>query len=463
MFVFPRSYRLCIWLYILAIKWTICADCNGGNGQDKILNLPGYPSDAPILTMYSGFVEVNATANGSLFYWLIESLQTNKTNIPVVIWLNGGPGASSLTGLFMENGPFTIDSGNPLQLNYNNYSWTNYYHLLYIDNPIGTGFAFCDNNSYVTNEDNVGAQFVEFLYQFFNPLSKCHPELFSNPLFITGESFAGKYIPFITKWWIKETESVPTVPLPQLKGIAIGDGSYNPFRQYPAVASYAYNLGIIDENIYQQTLDEVNYCLYNLTDSNMSMAVDYCLNVTNSVYSVYGGNILQYNVYILDGNYYDSMSKNIGIYLSNVNVEKAIHTFNISTWKSSDGTSAPNPVYDALKNDILLNNTAGIIPDILANHIRILFYNGQLDGGRCNNYGTQACLNEFNYNGDWKSLERHVVKFKDDNLTSGYVKQTENKLLTYFVASDSGHMVPLDQPLNALEMIHTFIENTSWF
>eukprot|EP00484_Ammonia_sp_Unknown_P016283 CAMPEP_0197058358 /NCGR_PEP_ID=MMETSP1384-20130603/106802_1 /TAXON_ID=29189 /ORGANISM="Ammonia sp." /LENGTH=64 /DNA_ID=CAMNT_0042493079 /DNA_START=62 /DNA_END=253 /DNA_ORIENTATION=- len=59
--------------------------------------------------MYSGFVQVNKTANGSLFYWFIESQSAgNSPDTPVLVWLNGGPGASSMTGLFAENGPFTI-------------------------------------------------------------------------------------------------------------------------------------------------------------------------------------------------------------------------------------------------------------------------------------------------------------------------------------------------------------------
>ena len=77
---------------MLPVADSSVSDCNDGNGQDIITNLPGYPSSAPALKMYSGFVEVNNTANGSLFYWMIESLQAdkvqNKPFIPVLFWLH---------------------------------------------------------------------------------------------------------------------------------------------------------------------------------------------------------------------------------------------------------------------------------------------------------------------------------------------------------------------------------------
>ena len=83
-----------------------------------------------------------------------------------------------------------------------------------------------------------------------------------------------------------------------------------------------------------------------------------------------------------------------------------------------------------------------------------------LDGSICNNYGNQQCLNQLNYNGEWIELERDV--FDINGVTAGYVKQSTDELLTYFVASDSGHLVPYDQPYTSLLMIKTFINNEAW-
>lgn len=80
-------------------------NCNGGN--DTITSLYGYKvgGNNPPLKMNSGYIQVNKTANGSLFYWLIQSMAAKvTTETPLLIWINGGPGASSLTGMFAGNG-----------------------------------------------------------------------------------------------------------------------------------------------------------------------------------------------------------------------------------------------------------------------------------------------------------------------------------------------------------------------
>jgi len=428
-------------------------NCNGGN--DKISKLPGYTPNGntqPYMNEYSGFVEVNETANGSIFYWFIETIsKTADENTPVLIWLNGGPGASSLSGLFAENGPYRIkDDG--VTLEFNNNSWIQYYHMLFVDNPIGTGFSFCNNDSYVTNEDQMGAQFVNFLVGFY----KCHNNFSSNPLYITGESYAGRYIPFIAKHVL---ENKNTVDIP-LQGLAIGNGIYDPYIQFRSAPTYAFNLGIIDQQQYEVISENVNDCL-NLASTDPYTAADECVTITNDIYSVYGGNIFQYNVYILNADVFDSITADIGNYLGQKSVAQAIHTYGISTWKSSDGTSSPNPVYEALKYDIVMNNSAEIIPHILANDVRILFYNGQLDGSICNNYGNQACLNQLNYEGEWITLKKYAYKL--NGVTAGYVKQSSDKLLTYFVVSDSGHLVPYDQPYSSLMMIKNYVDNEPWF
>ena len=62
---------------------------------------------------YAGLVVVDELKKNDLFYWFFQSQSAkgggNIGDIPLVIWLNGGPGASSLAGLFLENGPFNIN------------------------------------------------------------------------------------------------------------------------------------------------------------------------------------------------------------------------------------------------------------------------------------------------------------------------------------------------------------------
>lgn len=106
----------------------------------------------------------------------------------VCIRLNGGPGCSSMTGCFEENiGPF--DLHNNQTLTFNNFTWIQDTHVLFIDQPLGTGWSFAQNDSsYATNEQQVSLDLYNGLIAFFN----LHPQYNNCDLYITGESYAGK-------------------------------------------------------------------------------------------------------------------------------------------------------------------------------------------------------------------------------------------------------------------------------
>ena len=93
--------------------------------------------------MYAGFVPIlSSESQPSLFYWLFtsekgEDTTAAGTSTPLVIWLNGGPGASSLTGALLENGPIRLNADG--RMTYNPFGWTQEAHYVAIDNPVGAG------------------------------------------------------------------------------------------------------------------------------------------------------------------------------------------------------------------------------------------------------------------------------------------------------------------------------------
>ena len=130
---------------------------------------------------------------GSALYFYLWGKDAADAGDDVVVWLNGGPGCSALGGMLTENGPFLYESVKEKPYP-NPYSWTRAATMLYVEQPIGTGFT---TGAVVnTNEDQVAAQFASFLDNFF----KTFPELAGKRLFITGESYAGQYIPYIMNY-----------------------------------------------------------------------------------------------------------------------------------------------------------------------------------------------------------------------------------------------------------------------
>lgn len=134
---------------------------------DVITGLPGYHGHIPF-KQYSGYVTVNENAGRNLFYWLTMH-DSPKPDTPVVLWMNGGPGCSSLFGAFTENGPFKMTNGSTLLLN--PHRWNSVAHMIYLETPAGVGFSYALNGNYTTGDDAVTMDNFQFVVGFFKALT----------------------------------------------------------------------------------------------------------------------------------------------------------------------------------------------------------------------------------------------------------------------------------------------------
>ena len=181
--------------------------------------------------------------NDDMFYWLFKSRSSPDTD-PLVMWLTGGPGCASEVALFYENGPYTIN--NDMSLSPNAQSWNKVSNLLYVDQPVGTGFSRCSSIfNYDSTEEEIAANIFTFIQEFL----VANPEFRGRDFFITGESYAGHYIPAIAYHFTKEI--APGSLGLNFKGIAIGNGWVDPYVQYPQYAEFAYENKLVDESEYE--------------------------------------------------------------------------------------------------------------------------------------------------------------------------------------------------------------------
>jgi carboxypeptidase C (cathepsin A) len=75
----------------------------------------------PQVKSFSGYADV--ATDQHMFWWFFEARNIDPSTAPLTIWLTGGPGGSSMLGLFQENGPCSVNStGNVVN---NPYSWSN--------------------------------------------------------------------------------------------------------------------------------------------------------------------------------------------------------------------------------------------------------------------------------------------------------------------------------------------------
>ncbi|EAQ85937.1 hypothetical protein CHGG_07190 [Chaetomium globosum CBS 148.51] len=139
---------------------------------------------------YAGLLPISGDPDdeNNLFFWFFPS--TNPAaDKEILIWLNGGPGCSSFEGLLQENGPFLWQYGTYKPVK-NPWSWHTLTNIVYIEQPVGTGFT--TGKATITNEEELAEQFMGFWKNFIDTFG-----MHGYKVYIAGESYAGYYCPYI--------------------------------------------------------------------------------------------------------------------------------------------------------------------------------------------------------------------------------------------------------------------------
>jgi serine carboxypeptidase-like clade 2 len=143
---------------------------------------------------YAGYVTVDAAAGRALFYYLAEAAgNVSAASRPLLLWLNGGPGCSSLGyGAMEELGPFRVKSDGKT-LYRNPYAWNNAANVLFLESPAGVGFSYSNTTAdYSRSGDNKTAE--DALLFLLNWMDR-FPEYKGRDFYLAGESYAGHYVP----------------------------------------------------------------------------------------------------------------------------------------------------------------------------------------------------------------------------------------------------------------------------
>lgn len=197
---------------------------------DLMRSLPGWNQPLPS-PWYSGYLHYELEGRQvHTHYVLIEAEDNQDNSKPLIYWSNGGPGASSFFGLLTELGPLILSddslnsyktTGIPTPI-YNPYTWSRLGSLLIFDQPAPVGFSYCNNDT--KSHSCGGIAWTDELtslnaYQALQTFYEKHPCQKSLPLYLTGESYAGIYIPTLARRILQDTDSSV-----DLKGFAVGDG-----------------------------------------------------------------------------------------------------------------------------------------------------------------------------------------------------------------------------------------------
>jgi len=414
---------------------------------------------------------VNSTNGRALFYWFVES-QNNPSTDPVVLWLNGGPGCSSLDGFLYEHGPFRFDrsgTGNIFSSNdhlrANPFSWNKVANVLYLEAPAGVGFSYSNTTSdYFTNDNKTAADNYQFLVNFFQGF----PEFQQNDFYIAGESYAGIYVPTLAYYTHMMNLQSNNIPI-NLKGILVGNGVTDEVYDSTSFIQFAYNHALYSPNLYTKIVE--NNCL------NGANSIE-CGKLLIEMHSQIG-NVNIYDIYkrCYEGDtssFVDSKSAyhplrsgpHVGLdppcinnaaatqYLNMEATRTAIHARSIAQigpWEICSDKVHYNKLYPSVLSAY----------ELLTQYYRVLIYTGDSDGA-VPYVGTVEWIQQLEAGNtpqkDWVAWTVNADGSAGYNATSqvaGYTTVYPNINLVTF--KGAGHMVPQYKPREAFAMFSSFL------
>lgn len=408
---------------------------------------PGSLGVDPGVKQYSGYLD-DEENDKHLFYWFFES-RNDPENDPVVLWLNGGPGCSSLTGLFLELGPASIDKGG--NVIHNPYSWNSNASVIFLDQPVNTGFSY--SGSSVSNSIAAGKDIYALLTLFF----KQFPQYAHQDFHIAGESYAGHYIPVFTAEILRHRKNNIN-----LKSVLIGNGLTDGLTQYEYYRPMACGQGgwpaVLDESKCRSMDNALPRCQSLIENCYSSESAWYCVpasiycnNAIIGPYQSTGQNPYDVRVKCEDGGSlcYSQLGW-ITKYLNRPEVLQAL--------------GAEVDSYDSCNFNVNRNFLLGgdwmkpyhrLVPGIMEK-IPVLIYAGDADF-ICNWLGNQAWTEALEWPGQeaYNKIDLEPLKLGAEGKKIGEVKSSGN--LTFVRLHAAGHMVPLDQPEASLEFFNRWI------
>ncbi|KAG9450970.1 hypothetical protein H6P81_010935 [Aristolochia fimbriata] len=410
----------------------------GSMEADKIVHLPGQPKGVNF-DQYSGYVTVDPSHGRALFYYFVESPQ-DASSKPLVLWLNGGPGCSSLgAGAMMELGPFRVHSDGK-SLYHNEYAWNNAANIIFLESPAGVGFSYSNTTSdYGRSGDNRTA--IDTYTFLLNWLER-FPQYKTRDFFITGESYAGHYVPQLAQL-ILHYNKISNQAVINLRGIAMGNAYVDDLANFQGSFQFYWERALYSDETYQGIQTYCNFA------NVSSECATYLRQASDEVGEIYG-----YNIYApfcespastRIGVGFDPCSGNyIYDYLNHPEVQSALH---------ANVTGLPYP-WDTCSDVISWNDepetVLPVIQELMASEISVWIYSGDVDGV-VPVTATKLAIEKLN-----PPVKTAWYPWYSQKEVGGYTVGYAN--LTFVTVRGAGHFVPSYQPARALTLFSSFLD-----
>ncbi|KAF9050779.1 alpha/beta-hydrolase [Hymenopellis radicata] len=413
---------------------------------------------------WSGLLPISGAANETrkLFFWFFPPGPQGSLD-DLIFWTNGGPGCSSLEGFLQENGPFQWGVGTAKPI-VNEHSWTNLSSMLWIEQPVGTGFS--QGTPTIRDEDELAEQLVGFFQQFLEVFS----ELKGKNFYVSGESYAGAYVPYIANYIYEHPDELEL----NLKGIWIADpvlGWDVVQEQIPAVDFvHKYENVFAFNQSFLATLDELaetcNYAGYvdkfatypptgllplpgtdtfaddgcDLWDLIFDAALT--VNPAFNIYRIFDTFPVLWDVLGFPGSF--EQIQLAPVYFDRLDVKKAIHAPTNVSWSECSNIN----VFP--RGDRSLPSSFTVLPNVIEKSERAVIAHGLADFILIAE-GARIVIQ----NMTWAGLQGFQTPIETDSFIVDGVGALGNthseRGLTYVEVALSGHMIPQYSPVAAFQ------------
>jgi len=478
----------------------LIAGANTTSVDTLVRSLPDLEGTLPPNSMYAGYLNVT----GRFYYYVFVRAQEQPDTAPFLFWTNGGPGCSSVgEGLWMEHGPYKV-SNKRAGIERNPFSWNRLANVLYLEHPVGVGFSYAEDNDYKHLGDDREA---DDLYHALMAFTERYPEFGPSeerPLYLTGESYGGEYVPHLAHRIIFGKESA--LLSATLRGMAVANPVFNcegdksgkaatlQYQMYyhHGLMSYeqfnkwglhscdqgSHALSAECQNLLSEAEDAigtVNQQLLKRTRLKQSWrraaaleAGDEQLTEANfdpdHKYQSFclGNNTLEFSI-LPNADTDASACHALGdpgrmaTYLNRKDVQAALHI---------DSSKMAQPVwtdcagdwieYNVSSANVLTQYYTPIFAARSPSEFRVLVFSGDEDIGTVPAPLTQMCLAELRGSvqriTDWRP-------WTHNGITAGYFEVFDR--YTYATVKGAGHTVPQYQPTTAFQLMNRWLSNSS--
>nr|AAP04182.1 putative serine carboxypeptidase [Oryza sativa Japonica Group] len=414
-----------------------------------------------------GYVQVRPKAH--LFWWYYRSPQRVSSPggkpWPTILWLQGGPGASGVgLGNFLEVGPLDGD------LKPRGSTWLQKADLIFVDNPVGTGYSYVEDDALLVTTDGEAAADLAALLRAL--AAKEIPTLQSSPLFLVAESYGGKYAATLG---VSLARAIRAGGLKlTLAGVALGDSWISPEDFALSYGPLLRQVSRLDSNGADSASKKAQVVKQRIASGQWKLA-QYALSSMLTSIVASSGHVDVYN-FLLDTGmdpvaagaaparsfppaysaYLDSklsVGDSIRSVMNGAIKEKLKIIPKDVVWEEQSYT-----VYNALINDFMKPRIQEV-DELLSYGVNVTVYNGQLDV-ICSTVGAEAWVQKLKWDGlkNFLRLPRQPLHCGSSEVTKGFVRSYKN--LHFYWILGAGHFVPVDQPCIALDMIGSITQSS---